>query len=360
MPGRLTRYLLREVLVSWLAVTVVLVVILLTNRLVQFMADAASGDIPASAIFTLLGLKAAANLGVVLPGSFFLGVVLALGRLYRDSEMTAMAGCGIGPQRVLRGIFALAVPLAMLVAVLSLTLGPAAEREADRVMARAEQQASFGAVQPGRFLNLGGSATVYVARVDESGQMQGIFAEREVDGVRQIWVAHEGRRVVNGIGEGEFLVLEDGWRYDGQDGSGAWRIMRYAEHGVRLSEPEIVEPGVGLDAMPLSELLARDGDRAAQVELQQRLSFPLMILLLGLAALPLAKTEPRSGRYGRVVSAVLLFMIYFNLLFTAGDWVVDGATPAWLGVFWVHGLALLAAGAALYWRMGLSPRQVWA
>ena len=82
---RLTRYVGREVLLAWLGVTVVLVVVLLTNRLIQFMADAASGDIPPEVIFTLLGLKAVANLGVVLPGSFFLGCVMALGRLYRDS-----------------------------------------------------------------------------------------------------------------------------------------------------------------------------------------------------------------------------------------------------------------------------------
>ncbi|MEX0430913.1 LPS export ABC transporter permease LptF [Spiribacter insolitus] len=355
---RLTRYLLREVLLAWLAVTVVLVVVLLTNRLVQFMADAASGDIPANVIFTLLGLKAAANLGVVLPGSFFLGVVLALGRLYRDAEMTAMAGCGIGPWQIYRGIFAVAVPLTVLVAMLTMSLGPAAERQADRVLANAQQQARFAGVQPGRFIELGDNTTVYVARVADDGELQGIFAERTQPDGDQIWVAERGRRAINAMGQGEFLVLEDGWRYEGEPGQAAWRMMQYAEHGVRIAEPEAVEPGLGRDAQPPGQLLADGGDPAL-AELQLRLSLPMMVLVLALGSLPLASTDPRSGRYGRVVLAVLLFMIYFNLLYTAADWVGSGLLPAWVGVGWVHALALLAALLGLWTRLGVRWRR-WA
>lgn len=349
---RLSRYLLREVLLAWLAVTVVLVVVLLTNRLVQFMADAASGDIPPDVIFTLLGLKAVANLGVVLPGSFFLGVVLALGRLYRDSEMTAMAGCGIGPWPVYRGILAVALPLALLVGAMTLTLGPAAERQADRVLANAEQVAQFRGVQPGRFLDLGGSTTVYVAGVDDEGRMTQVFAERRTPDGREVWVADSGRRAVDEVAPGEFLVLDDGWRYRGQPGQAAWQLLEYAAYGVRLSEPEPVDPGVGLDARPLGEVLAGSGP-AATAELAQRLSYPLMVVLLALGGLPLARTGPRSGRYGRVVLAVLIFMIYFNLLLAVSDWSVRSTVPVWLGVGAVHGLALAIVLAGLRYRLGI-------
>ena len=348
---RLTRYVGREVLLAWLGVTVVLVVVLLTNRLIQFMADAASGDIPPEVIFTLLGLKAVANLGVVLPGSFFLGCVMALGRLYRDSEMTAMAGCGIGPGRVYTGIFAFAVPLAVLVGGLSLSLGPAAERQADQVLANAQQQARFGGVQPGRFLSPGDNVTVYVERIDDDGTLRGVFAERRVEGTRQIWVAERGERQINGVAPGEFLVLEDGWRYDGRAGQAAWRVMEYAEHGVRIAEPDPVDPGVGRDAESLAALWASEAP-GARAELQRRLSFPVMVLVLALGSLPLARSDPRSGRYGRVVTAVLLFMIYFNLLYTASDWLASGVMPRWLGVAWVHALALLIVLAALRGMLG--------
>ncbi len=353
LPGRLTRYLLREVLLAWLAVTAVLVVVLLTNRLVQFMADAASGDLPADMVLTLLGLKAAANLGVVLPGSFFLGLVLALGRLYRDAEMTAMAGCGIGPERIYRGILALALPLAVVIAALTLMLGPAAERHADRVLADARQTAQFQGIQPGRFLTLGGETTVYVSDVDAAGRMQAVFAERRLpDGGVEVWVAERGRRAVNETASGEFLLLFNGERTRGQPGEQAWQFMEFAEYGVRLAEPAPVRPGVALDARPLRELLGSD-QPAAHAELLNRLSFPLMVIVLALGGPPLARTGPRSGRYGRVVTAVLLFMVYFNVLYAVSDWTVRTAMPAWAGGVLVHGLALGVVGLGLRYRLGM-------
>jgi lipopolysaccharide export system permease protein len=94
----------------------------------------------------------------------------------------------------------------------------------------------------------------------------------------------------------------------------------------------------------------------AWAELQTRLSFPLMVLVLALGSLPLARTDPRQGRYAQVVSAVLLFMVYFNLLYTAQDWLAGGQSPAWLGLVWVHGLAALLAFFALRWRFNLGWR----
>lgn len=348
--SRISRYLVREVLLAWLAVTVVLVVVLLTNRLVSFMAEAASGEVPARIIFTLLGLKAVSNLGTVLPASFFLGVMLALGRLYRDAEMTALAGCGVGPLRLYRGLFLLALPLAAVVGYLAVSLGPAAEREGDRRLAQAQQEAQFEGVRPGRFLTFGDGGTVYVSAVTESGRMEGVFA-RFGGAERDTIVVAEGasRRLDPETGD-DFLVLENGRRYDGRPGGGAWRLMAFQRHGLRIAEPEPVAPRVRRDARPPAELVG--GGPAARAELQWRLSPPVMVLVLALASLPLARSAPRSGRYGRLVLAVLLYVTYFNVLYAAQGWMSEGITPPALGLWWVHGLALLLALAVMRWRLG--------
>ena len=90
------RYLLKEVIVGWLAVSIVLCLILISNRLVRFLADAASGDIAANVIFRLLGLKMLWYMVHIVPFALALGVVLGLGRLYRDNEMAVMSACGVG------------------------------------------------------------------------------------------------------------------------------------------------------------------------------------------------------------------------------------------------------------------------
>lgn len=347
--SRVSRYLMTEVGLSWLAVTTVLLVVLLTNRLIHFLADAASGDIPANLLFVLLGLKALANLGTVLPASFFLAIVMALGRLSRDSEMAALAACGVGPRELFRALLLLAVPLALLVGYLSLVFGPWAENTAQQVLAQAQQSNRLQGVRPGRFLDLGaGPAVAYVASVDAAGIMHGIFARAEQGGEPVLITAEQARREVDPDTGDRFLVLLDGWRYQGVPGQREWRVIRFRQHGLSL--------GGG----PVHFTAARDGlttwqlwhskDRAARAQLQWRLSMPLVTLVLTLLALPLSKSAPREGRYAKLLLAVLAYVLYFNLLKVAQGLLSQGHYPADLGLWWVHALMLGIALAALQLR----------
>jgi lipopolysaccharide export system permease protein len=344
-----------EVGLSWLAVTIVLLVVLLTNRLTHFLADAASGDIPANLLFVLLGLKALANLGTVLPASFFLAIVMALGRLSRDSEMAALAACGVGPRELFRALLLLAMPLALLVGYLSLVLGPWAEHTAQQVLAQAQQSNRLQGVRPGRFLDLGtGPAVAYVASVDAAGVMHGIFARAEQGGEPVLITAKQARREVDPDTGDRFLVLLDGWRYQGVPGQREWRVIRFRQHGLSLGGGP-VHFTAARDALTTRQLW-HSKDRAARAQLQWRLSMPLVTLVLTLLALPLSKSAPREGRYAKLLLAVLAYMLYFNLLKVAQGLLSQGRYPADLGLWWVHALMLGIALAALQLRFQILHR----
>ena len=346
-----------EVGLSWLAVTVVLLVVLLTNRLIHFLADAASGDIPANLLFVLLGLKALANLGTVLPASFFLAIVMALGRLYRDSEMAALAACGVGPRELFRALLLLAVPLALLVGYLSLVFGPWAEHTAQQVLAQAQQSNRLQGVRPGRFLDLGsGQAVAFVTSVDAQGIMHGIFARAEQGGQPVLIAAERAQREVDPATGDQFLVLLDGWRYQGVPGQREWRVIRFRQHGLSLGGSGPVHFTVARDALTSWQLWHTE-DRAARAQLQWRLSMPLVTLVLTLLALPLSKSAPREGRYGKLVAAVLAYVLYFNLLKVAQDLLSHGAYPEGVGLWWVHVLMLGLALAALQLRFRILHRR---
>ncbi len=347
---RISRYVVAEVGWSWLAVTVVLLVVLLTNRLIRFLADAASGDIPANLLFALLGLKALANLGTVLPASFFLAIVMGMGRLYRDSEMAALAACGVGPRELCRALLLLAVPLALLVGYLSLVFGPWAEGTAQRIVAQAQQSNRLQGVRPGRFLDLGtGSAVAYVASIDAEGIMHGIFARAEQDGQPVLIAAERARREVDPKTGERFLVLLDGRRYQGIPGQRVWRVVRFGQHGLGLGGSGPVQFSAARDALTSWQLWHSD-NRAAWAQLQWRLSMPLVTLVLTLFALPLSKSAPREGRYAKLLFAVLIYVLYFNLLKVAQGLLSQGHYPVSLGLWWVHALMLGAALAALQLR----------
>ena len=91
----LDRYLFRETLETWAGVTGVLLLILLASRFAFYLGDAAAGRLPGGAVFTLLGLSVVNYLTLIIPLGLFLAVMMAFGRLYRDSEMAALMACGV-------------------------------------------------------------------------------------------------------------------------------------------------------------------------------------------------------------------------------------------------------------------------
>jgi len=87
---------------------------------------------------------------------------------------------------------------------------------------------------------------------------------------------------------------------------------------------------------------------------------PVTLLVLTILAVPLAKTEPRKGRFAGIASAVLVYLIYANLLAAGRGWLERGELPAAVGLWWVHGVFLLAAALMLFQQLGLwRPFKFW-
>ncbi len=87
MTRILDRYIFREIATTWLAVTVVLLLILMTNQFARVLGDVAKGRLPKYAAFDVIGLTVVQYLTILIPIGLFLATMMALGRLYRDSEL---------------------------------------------------------------------------------------------------------------------------------------------------------------------------------------------------------------------------------------------------------------------------------
>jgi lipopolysaccharide export system permease protein len=131
MTGLLHRYIFREIFQTWLVVTLVLLLILVTNQFAAVVGDAAANKLPRAAIMQVLGLTSVQYLTILIPVGYFLAIMLALARLYHDSEMAAMMACGIGPVQLYRAVLTLGSGLAVLVGVLALVVSPEALRQVE-------------------------------------------------------------------------------------------------------------------------------------------------------------------------------------------------------------------------------------
>jgi lipopolysaccharide export system permease protein len=340
------RYLLKEVINGWLAVTLFLWLILVSNRLVRYLGDAVSGDIPGNVIFKLIGLKMVWYLVHVLPFALALGVVLALGRLYRDNEMTVMSACGVGPWRIYKPLLGFGVVLAIVLAWLSLYVSPEVQSKSFKLEERAKQQADLTVLGVGRFNDLQkGRLTFYTERLSADKQhMENLFivlrGKKGQKKLPQLLTARSAYRKVDDESGDNFLVLVDGHRYEGKPGEASYRIMTFREYGVRIDLPGEPEEQEKQESIPTAALLG-SSDPKDIAELQWRLAMPVSVIVLLLLAVPLCKSSPRQGRYGRLVVAILLFVIYYNLLATAKYWVGEDAGPAVIGLWWVPVLSVL-------------------
>ncbi len=342
----LDRYVFREIALTWLGVTMVLLLILLTNQFARVLGDVAKGKLPKDAAMQVFGLSAIQYLTVLVPIGLFLAIMLALGRLYRDSEMPAMLACRVGPMGIYRPLAFLLVPLVLGVAWLSIEIGPAALQAVDRIGAEARREADLASIEPGRFTTVGPGAVVYGESVSAEGVMDNVFLQRQLDsGAIELVVAERGEQLESEDPNTRLLVLHEGRRYEGIPGTGRFRVIEFLEHGIPYELPSLEETDPRPRVMPFAALLSSD-DPEEIAEMHWRIGVPMATLILALVAVPLSRSRPRAGRYGRIAIGLLLFIIYFNLLSAAKAWIEQGEASPVLGLWWVHG-GILAFGLGL-------------
>jgi len=353
----LDRYIFREVAATWVAVTGVLLLILLTNQFARILGDVAKGKLPKDAAWSVIGLSAMQYMTVLVPIGVFLAVMMALGRLYRDSEMAAMTACRLGPMGIYRPLFWLVTPLAVGVAWLAIEVGPKALSEVDRIGAEARRAADLASVEPGRFTVAGaGGAVIYGESVTDDGVIHNVFLQRgNAESGIEVVVADRGEQVASDDPETRMFVLYNGRRYEGIPGTAQFRVLEFGEHGIPYRLPGAEPSDPRPRAMPV-EVLFGSSDPAEIAELHWRLGVPLSTLLLGFLAVPLAKSQPRDGRYGRIAVGLLIFIVYFNLLSAAKAWIEKERIPAEIGLWWVHGSLFLLALVLLGVQNGLHRR----
>jgi lipopolysaccharide export system permease protein len=342
----LDRYILREVFISWLAVTGVLLAILITNQVASVLARAAESGYPRGVVLELIGLAVVQNVSVILPVGLLLGVVLALGRLYHDSEMTAAQACGARPRTVMLPVLGFTVVLTVAIAVLSLQVAPAATGRVLTLRSEALRAGQFAPIAAGSFRTFGGGSTVvYAQATDKAGTLERVFVQRDRGDHLEVALAQRATHAYSEDGNLQVITLYDGERYEGVPGERKFRIVRFSENTIPVRLPAAGDV-TGLEAIPTGELL-RSEDRKQRAEFHFRLAFPLMALVLAIVGVPLARLRPRQGRYARVGFAVLIFFVYIQLAIAGRTWLARGVTPEWLGLWWVHASVIALSAAIL-------------
>ena len=350
MP-KLDRYLSSEIARSVFAALVVLGMVSLGGLFADLLGEMARGKVPPPLLLSQLGLRLVRYLPLILPLALMLGYLLALGRLYRDSEMHVLASVGVGPRRLLRPVLLVAVPVVAIIALSSLWLGPWADRVARGMVAEANKNLLVAGLEPGRFTPMANGGVAYAGTMSSDGKRLGrVFVYRERSDRMDVATARGGELYRD---EGaRVLALEEGFRVEGPTaGPGLdYRLMRYARNEMQLPAADDERPGDDPAFKPTLDLLG-DPSRAANAQLHWRIAPPVLALAFVLLAVPLSRSSPRQARYGAMLLAFSAYLVGIFLMMLGTQWLADGTLPTAAGLWWLL-LPMLGLGAWLYARDG--------
>ena len=356
----LLRYLMLETFKSQIGVLFVLLLIFVSQKFIRILAEAINGVIPPDLVMTLLYLNLPTLGTLMLPISFFLAILFAHGRLHSESEMVAMTSCGYSPNSTLKATLLLSFFTFAFAAFNSLYLAPVAEDEMVAVIENAESDAGTATLIEGRFHKISDNGSViYVEEYKKGQQLEKIFAAH--------WPTVQGRAPsvltsltgkVENRKNGTWLTLLNGQRYAGKVGEKEFDNSDFSRYEIHIANREVENKKRGVEALPTKQLIGVNKTKY-QAELQWRIAIPLSILLLTFMAVPLAKVNPRQGRYSKLLPALALYLTYFLLLSTAKSLIEEGTLPVlsiWLVqiVFFIIGMILHMQSLGKFGKIGLS------
>ncbi|MGC9386604.1 MAG: LPS export ABC transporter permease LptF [Hydrogenovibrio sp.] len=339
----LDRYLYKELLATFLAVLSVLLLITFGTEATKLLAVAVEGRIPSTILFKVLLYKIPPALEVILPLVALLSVMLAVGRLYQDREMVVLQSCGISVGYFQKRVFWFLLPLALLTAWVTLWLTPWSYQQERLLVAEAQVSSPLAALVPGKFNPLpNGEGVFYTREISKQGDLSSVWVRLKTDEQDVLLTAPQGR--FEWIDERLALVLLDGHSYEGLEGGETFTVRRFERFEGFLPQLQMRLPSetkFEIDSLTLWAS-ALPGDQA---QLQWRLVTPLSIVVLGLLGLKMSRTGPREGRFGQMFFALVLYVVYNQLLVTAKESMANETWPIWIGLW---PIPLLFFAYALY------------
>lgn len=340
----LIKYLTKEIFKSQIAILFILLLIFFAQQLVRVLGSAVNGSVPSDLVFSLLGLGMPTMAQLMLPLCLFIAILMTLGRLYADSEITVMRACGVGQRILMRVALLLSVLTAALAAYNAFWLSPWAVEKQVNMLEQAKANPTLSALSPGQFIsNSDGNFVLFIDQV-EANSLENIylFQMRERGNIKpSVLVAENGNLEALPNGD-QILKLNNSERYEGSAILPDFKITHFDDYQAYLTFTNVESQSDKIERLSLNQLLS-DNSPAAKAELWWRISLVLAVPLMALLAVPLSKVNPRQGRFAKMLPALLLYLIYFLLLSSLKSAGTGGKVDAALLIPLVHLVFLLIA-----------------
>lgn len=355
-------YLFKDIIKSIFAVSFILLLIVSSGRLAKYLGQASSGDLAPELVFSIIAFRLPDFLPLILPLGTFVGVMLVFGRLYIESEMAALFASGVSKAKLLLYTIVPAFLMSIAVAFLTLWAAPKSLSQVESLLAQSRDSHSLLLFREGKFINdKDGLFTAYIGKIGADSSLERIFFVQQeqvrrgdqdvseaASGRMSMMLAEDGEILAGSHADERVLRLSGGRIYESQGESLDYRVSTFDLYTQRIElQRGSEERKLKIDTLP-TQTLYESSDLRYQAALHWRFSLPTTVIVVAILALAMSRTEPRRGRYGKMLPAILIYLVYIVSLSAVRNMVEEGRVPA-LALWALHAFSLCGALMAYYY-----------
>ncbi|MCX5857327.1 MAG: LPS export ABC transporter permease LptF [Deltaproteobacteria bacterium] len=362
MRKTINLYILREIAIPFIMILFVLTFVLLMGRILQLMDLMVNKGIGFIDIAKFIILLMPSFLMFTIPISLLVAILIGLGRLSGDNEITVMKASGISMYQLSQPIAVASLIAFTMTAVITLFLVPQGNYATKHHLYNvSKKQASIG-IREKVFIDDFKGLLIYAETIPLDGAyMAGVLiSDTRLTEEPSTIIAKKAYLISDPKALTVTMRLESGSTHTVDTGLKNYRKMDFSTYDVNLDigsalfdENKLKEKSSGeMTVLELQEKLQKTGLekqflREVAIELNKKLSIPMSCLIFGVLGLPLGIRAHRSVKSRGISMGAMIVALYYMLQLGGEALVQTGKVSPPVGT-WVPNLVFGLAGIILF------------
>ena len=329
-----------EVLKSTAGVLLIFFFLVVSSRFVGYFEQASEGLIDPNLIYKIVILRFPDFITLLLPLSFFLGVVITMSRLYSDREIYGFFTGGLSEIDFLKYLLPQSLLFFFLTLLLSIYVAPYTKELSKEMISLDSLQEQFESIKPNQVFPLKNNEGFVFIKDKQESVFDEVVLYISNEDYSSIVVADQlSYDDLNSIMN---LNFKNGSMYQGlfEEGSSVVSTFKNLKIPVSTEENSVT----GLSFARLFDY----STRSTKSQMQWNISIPITIFILLIIGINLSKVEPRQGRLSVLLPAIFVYILYLSLLILARESFDNNSAITQNYIWFVHFIFLIFSIFGLY------------
>ena len=327
----LSKSLNMEVFKSSSSVLLIFFLLVVGSRIVGYFEQAAEGNLDPAIIMSVVALRFPDFITLLIPLSFFLGVLISISRIYAEREIYGFFSVGLAPFDLIKFLAPQALLYFLLTLILSLYVAPYTKALSQEILKIDSFEEQLESIKSDEIVSLNDGGFIYIQNTDND-LLTGIKALKQNQENSFFVIADdlstsETKELIK-------LNFNNGSFYSGVFSNSSKLQSNFNEFKLDIKKEKNLT-----NDMSLTKLFDFSSD-SNTASFQWNVSVPITILILLFIGVYISEVKPRQGRFSVILPGMLLYVMYLSLLILGREYIVDNPKTSF-GLWYVHLIFIL-------------------